>query len=244
MTGINILVVDDDHDMADGLVDIFDEFGFGSTGVYNGNDAFDAYTKTQFDIVFMDIKMPGMNGVECLAKIRAHDPNAKVVMMTGYSMETVLSQAIDEGAISVLRKPVEVERVLSEIKRILPHGIILLADDDPDFIQATRHLLADSGYAVHHATSGASAVEEVIGGQVDILILDLKMPAMSGLEVYLEIKRSKPPPPTIIVTAYVDELNPDIDHLRSMDVAGFLAKPFDPEELIEITRRLAADGSK
>lgn len=240
MSSFSILVVDDDQDMADSLVDIFDEFEYQASAVYNGADAVAAYKRSPADIVFLDVKMQGMDGVACLSQIRAFDPNAKIIMITGYGLEEVMAQAVEGGAVSVMRKPVDIERMLKEVEQVLPNGIVLVADDDPDFVESMRALLTDNDYAVHLASTGEDALHQVLSGSVDILMLDLKLPVMSGLEVYLEIKNRQPPPPTIIVTGYADELKSDVDLLRSLDVAGILSKPFDPDVLIDITRRLTA----
>ena len=71
---------------------------------------------------------------------------------------------------------------------------------------------------------------------IDILILDLKLPVLNGLEVYLTLKKQQRVVPTIIVTAYADEEASTIDRLRSMSVSGFFAKPFEPQDLLSAIR--------
>ena len=61
--------------------------------------------------------------------------------------------------------------------------------DDPDFVEGIQQMLENAGYAVVIARDGQEAVEKVVGGAFDVLVLDLRLPVLSGLEVYLELKK-------------------------------------------------------
>ena len=75
---------------------------------------------------------------------------------------------------------------------------------------------------------------------VDVLVLDLRLPILDGLEVYLELKKHGRTLPTIIVTGYVEEEGENVDVLRSLTVTGCLLKPFDPDLLLEEIEKLVA----
>ena len=94
---LRILVVDDDVDNANSLGELFEMEGHRPLVVYDGEAAIAAYLKEDFDIAFMDVMMPGKNGVESFLEIKKLKPLAKVYMMTGYSVEQLLQQAIDGG---------------------------------------------------------------------------------------------------------------------------------------------------
>jgi CheY-like chemotaxis protein len=130
------------------------------------------------------------------------------------------------------------ERVLQLVGEIKPSGI-LIADDDPDFVASIREVLEDNGYAVYVARDGREALDRVRADGIDVLILDLHLPMLSGLEVYLELKRSGHALPTIIVTGYAREKVEAIDALRRMSVTGILTKPFDPAALLEMVARIS-----
>ena len=68
------------------------------------------------DIAFFDVRMPGMNGVESLLEILRFKPDARVVMMTAYSVQELLDEAVENGAIGVLHKPVEAQEVLTLVR--------------------------------------------------------------------------------------------------------------------------------
>ena len=81
----------------------------------------------------VDVKLPGKNGVESFLEIRKFKPESKVVMMTGYSVNQLLDEAVDNGAWGVLHKPFNMELMFEMLGKIKPRGI-LIADDDPAFV--------------------------------------------------------------------------------------------------------------
>jgi DNA-binding response OmpR family regulator len=76
---------------------------------------------------------------------------------------------------------------------------------------------------------------------VDVLVLDLRLPVLHGLDVYMELKRRGRELPTILVTAYRTEEAKSIDALRSMSVTGCLFKPFEPAELLNAIDEVKAE---
>lgn len=233
MKPLDILIVDDDRDLADAIGEALEMVGHKPTIAYSGTEAIETYCGRSFDLTFMDVKLPDMNGVEAFMTIREMDPNARVVMMTGYRIDQLLAQATDNGAIRVLRKPFAMEEVLTSIDEVRPNGLVLVADDDPDFAESAKHLLAEHGYDVLIARNGAEAIEKVISSNPDLLLLDLRMPVMHGLDVYLELKKRNRLLPTIIITAYPHDEISAVSALKSLAVTGCLFKPFEPEALLQ-----------
>jgi two-component system chemotaxis response regulator CheY len=84
----------------------------------DGHEAVKLYRELHPDVVTMDIVMPGMTGIEALAKIRAEDPNANVVMVSALSQTRLISQAIRSGAADFIVKPFS-EEDLQETVRIV-----------------------------------------------------------------------------------------------------------------------------
>ena len=233
-----MFIVDDDEDFAESMAIVLEGRDCEVELAYTGEEAIRKFQEKDFDIVFMDVQLPGMNGVESFMEIRKVTPDARVVMMTGYSVEQLLDRAVKNGAWGVLHKPLDMEKVLDMLKRIEPDGI-LIADDDPDFVESVKGLLESSGKTVFVATNGKEAVERILSNGIDVLILDLRMPVLNGLETYMELNRTGHTVPTIIVTAFADEETGNIQKLRSLSVSGVLRKPFDPRELLEAIERLS-----
>lgn len=234
MRPLDILIVDDDRDLADAIGEALEMVGHKPTVAYSGGDAIEKYCARSFDMTFMDVKLPDINGVETFLTIREMDPSARVVMMTGYRIDQLLAQATDNGAIKVLRKPFAMEEIVEAIDEVQPTGMVLVADDDPVFSESAANLLTENGYDVLLARDGAEALEKATASSPDVLLLDLRMPVMKGLDVYLELKRRDRLLPTVIVTAYSREECDSVEALRSLSVTGCLFKPFEPEALLQI----------
>jgi len=232
MKPLEILIVDDDHDLADAIGEALEMVGHRPTVVYSGTEAIESYCGRSFDMTFMDVKLPDINGVETFMAIREMDSSARVVMMTGYRIDDLLAQATGNGAVKVLRKPFAMDEVISSLDEVKPSGLVLVADDDPDFAESAEHLLTEQGYDVLIARNGAEAIEKVIASSPDVLLLDLRMPVMHGLDVFLELRKRNCLLPTIIVTAYPREEGDAVAALKSLSVTGCLFKPFEPEALL------------
>lgn len=237
---LRILVVDDDVDAADSLAELFDMEGHDVKVAYSGESAVQAYRDGDFDIAFMDIMMPGKNGVESFFEIRQLKPDAKVYMMTGFSVEQLVQQAIEHGAMGVLSKPVDLKRLLSVLDEVKPSGVVLIAEDDPQFGPELVNLIESGGFACKLATNGAEALEVMQTGTIDILVLDLKLPVIDGVEVYTMLKQAGTVVPTIIITGHASEHADTLHAMRDVSVTGVLNKPFDPSVLLDQLNELAA----
>jgi len=110
-----IFIVDDDRDHAESIADILAMQGHEVVMVFTGEDAVRRFTERLFDLTLMDVKLPGMNGVEAFFELRRQRADAQVVMMTGFSVEQHLSQALLSGARGVLRKPFAVADLLRAV---------------------------------------------------------------------------------------------------------------------------------
>lgn len=113
-----VLVVEDDRDFAESLVIALGTRNCKVQVAPTGEDGLRMFNSGHYDITFMDIKLPGKNGVQCLTEIVASCPQAKVVMMTGYSDPALLEQARRAGAMDILRKPFRMRELLAYIDRL------------------------------------------------------------------------------------------------------------------------------
>jgi DNA-binding NtrC family response regulator len=113
---------------------------------------------------------------------------------------------------------------LAEKKRIM------LIDNEEGLCLMMEAVLVDNGYAVKSYTRSFEAVEEFVPGQWDLVISDIKMPGMDGLEVLQKVKAKEPGVPVIMITAYAT-VEMSIQALRR-GAYDMLTKPFEPEELL------------
>ena len=91
-------------------------------------------------------------------------------------------------------------------------------------------MLQAAGWRVAVAATGQEAVDRVSSGGIDCLVLDLRLPVLSGFEVYIQLKRRGIALPTVIVTGHAEE-GASTKGLRD-DAEDFLVKPFDPRRLV------------
>lgn len=115
-----ILIVDDAVFMRMKLKDILTKNGYEVVGeAQNGQEAFEKYQATNPDVVTMDITMPDVDGLEALKMIRAHDPNAKVIMCSAMCQQGMVMDAIKSGAKDFIVKPFDTDRVINAITKVL-----------------------------------------------------------------------------------------------------------------------------
>src|SRR5262245_55048175 len=111
MSQLNILVVDDDLDLAESIAETLGLGGHTVTLAPNGAEAVKHFDEKKYDLSFIDFRMPVMNGADCFFAIRARHPDAKIVLMTGFK-EPAVDKALKAGALALLQKPFRLEEVL------------------------------------------------------------------------------------------------------------------------------------
>ncbi|MBI5235209.1 MAG: response regulator [Deltaproteobacteria bacterium] len=115
-----VLVVDDEETIGVGISEILKDTGFDAAYVVNGKDAIEIVRKSPFDLIFMDMIMPGMNGLDTYREIRKITPQARVVLFTGYfrDAEEVIVQGVKEGMIDeFIRKPYFAEEIIKSARK-------------------------------------------------------------------------------------------------------------------------------
>lgn len=115
MTGATVLVVDDEQGMRDTVREILETVGYEVTTAATGDDALVRLRQQDFDVVLMDIRMPGRDGISVLREIGGPPP--PVVMMTAYAVEDQLRAAVDAQSFAVVHKPVPPAYLLDLVAR-------------------------------------------------------------------------------------------------------------------------------
>ena len=244
----SILIVDDDAGMCETLSDIMEDKGFRASVALDGYEAVEKAREADFDIILMDIRMPGMNGVEAFKRIKGIQPGTAVVMMTAYAVEDLIREALREGAYGVLYKPFDMERMIGLIDAMKEKGLVLVVDDDRDSCEFFKDVLETRGYQVSIAWSGEEAIEVVKENSYDMVFINTKLPNMNGLETYLAIKEIRPQAVTVMMAAYSQDVDDLLEEPLGGDVHSYLHKPFEIEEVIqlvdEICRRKRQGGER
>jgi len=112
----SILVVDDDTDMTETLSDILQENNFQVLIANNGFEAIEKIKTSEIDLILMDLRMPGINGLETFREIKKIQPGVIVMFMTAQSNENVRCEAI-EGTCGVMLKPIDLEKLVKFISK-------------------------------------------------------------------------------------------------------------------------------
>ncbi len=115
----HILVVDDEKLLRKLTQSILNSAGFEVTTCASGSEALEIYESGQFDLVILDMMMPGINGIETFKKIIARDPQAKVILISGFSEQKITRELYDMGLAGFMEKPVPRSIMISEVTRIL-----------------------------------------------------------------------------------------------------------------------------
>ncbi|KOA21393.1 chemotaxis protein CheY [Clostridium homopropionicum DSM 5847] len=117
---MNVLVVDDSNFIRLNIVNYLKNNNITVVGeASNGNEAIELYKKLRPDIVTMDITMPDMDGVEAVKKIMEIDSNAKIIICSAVGQQVKVIEAIKAGAKSFLLKPLNEEKMIIEINKVI-----------------------------------------------------------------------------------------------------------------------------
>jgi two-component system response regulator HydG len=234
---LRILVVDDDLGALRTTAFILEHKGYAVTTVQDGPAALEKVQQQPFDVIFMDIRMPGMDGVEVYRRVKRVQPGVAVVMMTAYAVQELVQQALQEGALGILYKPLDVEQMIATIERAgtaEAGPVILVVDDDPLLCSTLQNILARMGRQVNVASSGEEAIAAVREVEHDIVFIDMKMPAIDGLETYRAIKEANPETVAVMMTGYLEEMEPAVGEALRDHAYTCLYKPLQIESLLKV----------
>lgn len=244
MRKASVLIVDDDIEMTETLSDILEDMGHYVEVANDGFRAIEMVKTRAFDVILMDIKMPGISGVETYKEIKKVQPETMVMMMTAHSAKDLVAEALREGAYGVLYKPIDIKKLVEFIGRIKEGALIMIVDDDLSTCEVLKDVLREKGYSISSASSGEEAVRKVQEESFDIVVIDIKMPVMNGLEVYLALKEIRPEIKVIMMTGYRQEVKDLVKEAIKLNAYPCIYKPFDVEKMLKLVEELLARKPK
>jgi CheY-like chemotaxis protein len=208
--------------------------GYVVTTAKDGLEAIARVKESPFDMIFMDIKMPLMDGVETYRRVKEIRPAAVVMMMTAYAVEDLVQQALEEGAYGIVYKPLDIEKVIALIEEAKEGALVLVVDDDPGTCITFKNILTKRGYDVGIAYTGEEAIAMAQEAAHDIIFIDMKLPTINGLETYLAIQEIAPEVVAIMMTAYRQEMADLVEEALQNHAYTCLYKPLNMEELLRL----------
>ncbi|MGI9076294.1 MAG: sigma-54-dependent transcriptional regulator [Gemmatimonadaceae bacterium] len=143
-----ILVVDDERGVRAALGQLLEYEGYDVRTAENAVDAIAEYNRWRPHLVFMDVKMAGIDGLEALQKIREHDATATIVMISGHGTIQTAVEATQSGAYDFLEKPLDTDRILVTLRNALQH---LDLQEENNRLRETiesRHEIVGKSYAI------------------------------------------------------------------------------------------------
>ncbi len=234
---IKVLIVDDEPNLRFTLSAILESKGFDVAAVESGFAAMEAVQKTHYPVVIMDIKMPGMSGVEAFLQIKRIDPTAAVIMMTGYALEKEINQALAEGAFSVLSKPLDIEKILGLIAESLGKRTMVMVVDG--IVEGTDKIILfirEKGYHVVQVKDWTDCLEKLQSNIFQVILLPDKLNGVEGLEALREIRKRRPDVSVIMLTGHSwEEWAEEVTKDHAFAV---LKKPVSVEDILNVMTNL------
>jgi two-component system nitrogen regulation response regulator NtrX len=162
-----ILIVDDEESIGDALQQVFEYEGHQVQVARNGPDGLSMAEKVPPDVTFLDVKMPGMDGLEVLERVRAEDPQALVVMISGHGTIDTAVEATRKGAYDFLEKPLDTDRLLVTLRNAL--AVKGLSDSVERLLSEveSRHEIVGSSFQIRQVLE---RVERVGPSEARVLI--------------------------------------------------------------------------
>ena len=115
-TPTNVLVVDDEKTLVQVIVETLQEENHSAWGVYSGEECLETLGRENIDVIILDIKMPGMDGVETLQAVKQQFPLVEVVMLTGHGTIETSVECMKLGAFDYILKPADFDELLEKIR--------------------------------------------------------------------------------------------------------------------------------
>jgi len=227
-----ILVVDDDRDTCQNLADILEDAGYQAHVAHSAAEALARVRETPFDLVLLDLKLPGTDGVTLYRQIQSARPGTPAMIITAYASTETAGEALTAGALQVLAKPVDVRLLMSLVTTTVGRPLVLVVDDDADLCTNLIDLFRGAGWRAAVARNHSEAAQALEQREHPVVLIDMKLPGGSGVEVFDLVRLRNPGASTILITGYRTEMEQRIGKLLELGASAVCYKPFDVERLL------------
>ena len=235
-----LLIVEDDPHYARVIMDLARDRGFKVLVAMRGVDALDLAKQFQPSAVSLDVFLPDMLGWTVLSQLK-QNPLTRHIPVQIITLDEDRQHALARGAFSFVTKPTTTEGVEAAISRIKEYAKprrkrLLVVEDNPAEQMSIRELLSYDDIEIDTAGTGESALESLREQQYDCVVLDLRLPDMTGFEVLEEIKRDASLADVPVVVFTGRELSAEEDaQLHTMARSIVVKGVESPERLLDET---------
>ena len=234
----SILVVDDDVDTCRNLSDILTDLGHHVETAIDGPSALELVRRRHFDVALLDLKMPGMNGLELYRAIRMLRADTVALIVTAYAGGDTAEEALAAGAWKVLAKPVEFPRLLKLVDEALDQPLVMVVDDDPELCANLWDLLRERSYRVAVAHDEPTAAQQLRDASFRVVLIDMKLPTGDGASVFKLVREANPQARTVVITGHRAELERAVDDVLKEGADAVCYKPFEMNRLLSTLDQL------
>jgi DNA-binding NarL/FixJ family response regulator len=178
---VRLMLVDDQRLMREGLRTLLElEGGFEVVAeAGDGSTALEAYARTQPDVVLMDVRMPGMDGVEATRRLRQRWPEARIIILTTFSEDAYVFEGLRVGALGYLLKDVSGQQLAEAVRTVAAGGALI----DPT---VARRVLEEFARSVPLARVPSAGLDEPLSGR-ELDVLRLLAGGLSNREIGREL---------------------------------------------------------
>ncbi len=221
-----VLAIDDDADARELIRRFLMREGFQVELAGDGAEGLALARRLRPDLITLDVMMPGMDGWAVLASLKS-DPELALIPVVMMTMLDNRELGVAMGATDCLTKPVDwpkLEQLLGRLTGDSQLGQVLVVEDDDANAELLRRLLEKAGWRVDRASNGREALERIATSRPALILLDLMMPEMDGLEFVEQLRRNPIAAaiPVIVLTA--KSLSPDDQARLNGRVSDVLSK--------------------
>jgi len=245
---IRILVVDDDPILLELLTDTLTAIGYEATPATDGIIALDILTTQKFDLMITDIKMPRMDGLQLLKKVKRHYPEMPVLFITGVASQEVIGTAEVDG---FLAKPFRIAHIEELIQQALSakdtrstrrRPELLLIDLAGRLDETLTDGLNARGFALFTFRDLEASIRELINNRFSAIVADFSPWVANPRDIIERIRQHAPDTPLIINgDAFSIELHENI--MAEFSLAGFSPAPFATSALVDLLNRQVRTSS-
>jgi len=235
-----LLIVDDEQDTCANLCDIFSELGYHVDTATDGPAALALVERRAYEVALLDLKMPGMNGLELYRELRRRSAATVAIIVTAFGGSEIAKCALAAGAWRVVPKPVDLPALLSVVEEAASQPLVMVVDDDDELCQSMWDLLRQQGFRVALA-HGRDSSKALLRRQVhQVVMIDMKLPDADGTQVLKMVHELNPAARTLIITGCAAELHEPLAQALASGADTVCYKPFNIPELLATIRRLSA----
>jgi DNA-binding response OmpR family regulator len=225
---LKVLLVDDEKEFVDSLSERLELRNLDADIAYDGEQALQAIKEGEPDVMVLDLRMPGIDGLEVLRRAKESHPGVRIIVLTGHGTDKDEEEARKLGASVYLKKPIDIDNLIGALNK--EKMKVLLVDDEKEFVDSLSERLALRNLDAKIAYDGEQALQAVKEGEPDVMVLDLRMPGINGLDVLRRVRKTNPNVQVVVLTGHGTEKDEKL--ARKLGAVAYMKKPADIDQLV------------